>query len=121
MSLELAAKHVEMLKRAVPSALRLAVLTNPAHPGERSEREEATLAAAQSLGLAAQVYEIRTIKDFASAFDRIVADKCDCLLAFPETLTLSNRKAIGDFVLERKLPSLSRRPGLSNKTGALGL
>jgi putative ABC transport system substrate-binding protein len=38
LSLEIAAKQVELLKQAVPQIHRLAVLSNTDHPGERSER-----------------------------------------------------------------------------------
>jgi len=49
LSLEIAAKRVELLKQAVPQIHRLAVLSNSDHPGERSERR-ATEEAARTLG-----------------------------------------------------------------------
>ena len=51
LSLEIAAKRVELLKQAVPQIRTLAVLSNTDHPGEHSERR-ATEEAARALGLA---------------------------------------------------------------------
>ncbi len=81
------------------------MLTNPAHPGEPAERG-ATEQAARAAGLEIRVYEVRGVADFHPAFAAIEADGCDCLLAFPDTLTLAQRGAIADFAQRARLPAI---------------
>lgn len=105
LALELAAKRVEMLKEAVPSARLMAILANPKHPGEKSELR-ATREAAQSAALATRYYEVQSVNEFGAAFAAIEHDGCDCMVSFPEVLTVYNRKLLTDLALRQKIPSM---------------
>src|SRR5512132_3834524 len=55
LSLELVGKRMELLKEAMPSLKRVAILANPQHPGEQSELH-ASQSAARELGLALEYF-----------------------------------------------------------------
>jgi putative tryptophan/tyrosine transport system substrate-binding protein len=105
LSLDLSVKRVELLKEAMPSMTRVAVLTNSTHPGEVSELK-ATREAAHTLGLAIEQFEVQSDDSFAPAFTAIAESKCDALLAFPDALKNFNRQKIVAFALRRRLPSI---------------
>ena len=50
MALELVGKRLELIKDMAPRSKRVAILSNPMHPGEKAERQ-ASLSAAEQLGL----------------------------------------------------------------------
>jgi putative tryptophan/tyrosine transport system substrate-binding protein len=99
-SLDLSIKRLDLLKEAMPAMTRVAVLSNPSHPGEASELK-ATQEAAHTLGLA-----IESDDDFEPAFAAIAPSKCDGLIAFPDALKNFNRQKIVAFALRRRLPSI---------------
>jgi len=105
LALEIAAKRVEMLKEVAPSAKQLAVIANPKHPGYLSELR-VTRDAAQASKLAVQLYEVQSVTDFEPTFATLERDGCDCIIAFPEVLTLYNRQLVNDLAIRRKLPSM---------------
>jgi putative ABC transport system substrate-binding protein len=105
LSLDLSVKRLDLLKEAMPSMSRVAVLSNPTHPGEASELR-ATREAARALGLAIEHFEVESDDNFESAFAAIAQSKCDGLIAFPDALKNFNRQKIVAFALQRRLPSI---------------
>ena len=67
MAPELVRKQLEMLKEVVPQASQVAVLWNPANPGNAPQLREAEVTA-QTLGVLLQPVEARSPNDFDSAF-----------------------------------------------------
>ena len=59
LSLDLSVKRLDLLKEAMPSMTRVAVVSNPTHPGEVSELR-ATRQAARSLGLAIEQFDVES-------------------------------------------------------------
>src|SRR5204862_7227865 len=102
---DLSMKRVDLLKEAMPTMTRVAVLSNLSHPGEASELR-ATREAARALGLAIEHFEVGSDDDFEPAFAAIAQDKCDGLIAFPDALKNFNREKIVAFALRRRLPSI---------------
>jgi putative ABC transport system substrate-binding protein len=98
-------KRVDLLKEAMPTMTRVAVLSNLSHPGEASELR-ATREAARALGLAIEHFEVGSDDDFEPAFAAIAQGKCDGLIAFPDALKNFNREKIVGFALRRRLPSI---------------
>jgi putative ABC transport system substrate-binding protein len=84
---ELVGKRVELLKEAVPGVSRVAVLANPAHPGEQRELRE-TQTTARSLGATLQYLQVRDTADFHKAFDAMIKEKANGLLVFPDALPM---------------------------------
>jgi putative tryptophan/tyrosine transport system substrate-binding protein len=105
LSLDLAAKRVEMLKEAAPTVTRLAVLSNPEHAGEASEMR-VTREAARNLGLEVVYFPVETDDFFEPTFGKIAGSDCDALIVFPDALTIFHRQAIAVFAQDANLPSI---------------
>jgi putative ABC transport system substrate-binding protein len=103
--LDLAPKRIDLLKEAVPTISRIAVVSNPDHAGDISELR-ATRDAAHQSGLTIEHFQVFTDDSFEPAFTAISQSECNALLAFPDALTFFNRQAIADFALRRRLPSI---------------
>ena len=105
LSFELVGKRLELLKEAVPRVSRVAILSNPQHPGEQRELWE-TQSTARAMGMTLDYYQTRTSTEFAAAYDAISKQNVNGLLVFPEGVTLANRLGIIDFAAKRRLPSV---------------
>lgn len=106
LSAELNGKRVELLHELRPGLSRLAVLSNPAHPGEALERAEAGAAAAR-LGMAARFHHVRNAAELEAAFAAMAADDAEALVVFSDGLALQNRAAIAAFAMRRRIPLVS--------------
>ena len=102
---ELVGKRLELLKEAVPRVSRVAVIANPAHPGEQRELRE-TQSIARALGITLEHHQVRSKADYDTAFDAIPREKANGLLSFPEGGTLANFKQIVEFAAKHRLPSM---------------
>jgi putative ABC transport system substrate-binding protein len=102
---ELVGKRLELLKEAVPSVSRVAVIVNPAHPGEQRELSE-TQSIARALGLTLDHHPVRSKTDYETVFDAISKKKANGLLVFPDAATLANATRIAEFVAKQRLPSM---------------
>ena len=105
LSFELVGKRLELLKEAVPRVSRVAILSNPQHPGEQRELRE-TQSTARAMGMTLDYYQTRTSAEFDAAYDAISKQNVNGLLVFPEGVTLANRLGIVDFAAKRRLPSM---------------
>jgi len=105
LSFELVGKRLELLKEAVPRVSRVAILSNPQHPGEQRELRE-TQSTARAMGMTLDYYQTRTRAEFDAAYDAISKQHVSGLLVFPEGVTLANRLGIIDFAAKRRLPSM---------------
>jgi putative ABC transport system substrate-binding protein len=105
LSLELAGKRVELLKEAVPTVRRLAVLSNSLHPGEQSEWR-ATSEAAKALGIETVYVPFAGKKELDKGLAAAGAARADALLVFPDVLTMVHRAEIADFAITHGLPSM---------------
>jgi len=105
LQLDLAPKRVDLLKEAVPAISKVGVLSNPDHAGDASELR-ATRDAARQGGLAIEHFQVRADDSFEAAFTAISQSDCNALLTFPDALTFFHRRAIADFAVRRRLPSI---------------
>jgi putative ABC transport system substrate-binding protein len=105
LSFELVGKRLELLKEAVPRVSRVAILSNPQHPGEKRELRE-TQSAARAMGMALDYHQTRTSAEFDVAYDAISKQNVNGLLVFPEAVTLANRQGIIGFGAKHRLPSM---------------
>lgn len=106
LSAELNGKRVELLRELRPDLVRLAVLSNPAHPGEHLERAEAVAAAAR-LGLAVRFHQARNAAELEAAFAGIERDGAQGLSVFADGFALQNRTAIARFAALQRVPLVS--------------
>ena len=103
---ELAGKRLALLKESVPSLKRVAAIGNQLHPGVQTELREAQ-AAAQQLGLAIQFFPVRSVDDFGAAFEAILRDGAQGIVAFPDNLINHQARAIADFAARQRMPAVS--------------
>jgi ABC-type uncharacterized transport system substrate-binding protein len=102
---ELYPKRVELLRALVPKAVRIAALCNmssPAVPPAWKEVERA----ARSLGIEAQLFDVRKTGDLGPAFERAVKQRADGLVVALDTLTQANRQLIVELAGKHRLPAV---------------
>ena len=102
---ELYPKRVELLRALVPKAVRIAALCNmssPAVPPAWKEVERA----ARSLGIEAQLFDVRKTGDLGPAFAGAVKQRADGLVVALDTLTQANRQLIVELAGKHRLPAV---------------
>lgn len=102
---ETSAKRVQLLQEVIPGLSKGAVLWNSANPANSLAWRE-TESAGDKLGVKLTSREVRNLTDFEAAFAAMAERHPDVLLVIQDALTLENRKAIIDFALQNKLPSM---------------
>ena len=114
-STELIGKRIELLKELVPRLSRVALLHNMGNPAVPPEWEE-TKTAARSLGLQAELLDVRSQDDLGRAFERAGRKHVDGLLIGADGLTQMYQQTIVDWwpaidCLPPIRPASSSRPG----------
>jgi putative ABC transport system substrate-binding protein len=105
LSLDLAAKRVDLLKEIFPQLQKLAVLSNIDHPGERSEWS-ATHLAAKKLSIEPIYVPFVGARELDNALAMVGNARADAMLVFPEGATMVHRAKVAQFAIEHKLPSM---------------
>jgi putative ABC transport system substrate-binding protein len=105
MSLEVAAKRVDLLKQAVPKLRNLIALSNVDHPGESAERQ-ATAAAATALGITMTPVLFTGARELDTALAAVRVARGDAMIVFPEGVTMGNRAKLAQFASDQRLPTM---------------
>ena len=105
LSLDLAAKRVDLLKDIFPKLRRLAVMSNTDHPGERSEWD-ATQQAARKLNIELVYVPFVGARELDNALASVSNARADAMLVFPEGATMVHRAKLAQFAIAQKLPSM---------------
>ena len=103
-STELTAKRFELLKELVPNLSRVALLHNMGNPAAPPEWEE-TKTAARSLGLQAELLDVRSQGEIGRAFEQAVRQHVDALVIGADGLTQMHQQTIVDLVARNRLPA----------------
>ena len=103
---ELGGKRLELLKEAVPKLARVAVLYDPANPGNVLQVKEDLPIAARALKLTILPSEARAADDFEKVFAAMSKERPDGLVVTGGTVMRTNRKRIAGFALKSRLPSV---------------
>jgi putative ABC transport system substrate-binding protein len=99
---ELGPKRLDLLKEVVPRVARVAVIWSPA-----TQRElRVTQTAADKLGLALKLMEVRNADDLARTFAVLVKERPDALTMLFDGLTSGYRGLVSDFAKKHKLPTV---------------
>jgi putative ABC transport system substrate-binding protein len=106
LAVQLVGKRMELLKEAVGDLSNVAIVSNPDHAGEQAELRE-SVAAARALGLAAHPLRVRNDKELEAAFETMTKGKTDAFVVFPDALMLTYRKALADYAVRRRIPSMA--------------
>jgi putative ABC transport system substrate-binding protein len=105
-SLELVGKRLELLKELMPRLARVAIVANPAHPGEQLELR-ASRSAADRLGLAVQYLPVGSAREIEAAFAAIQRERAEAIVAFPDALIMSQARAFAGFAQRHRIPAVS--------------
>ena len=102
---ELSGKRLQLLKEVTPKATRVAVIWNAAYPSAAGYLAE-TRAAARSMGLELQSFEVRSPSDLDVAFEAVAAARPNALITLPDGMLLANRARIVELTTKSRLPAL---------------
>ena len=99
---ELGPKRLELLKQAMPSLARVAVLLAPAEL-----RTSGPDLDARALGLQLQLLEVSGPDDFEAAFKRATQERAQALYAIATNMIMSHRSRLAALSIGARLPSIT--------------
>jgi putative ABC transport system substrate-binding protein len=105
---ELMAKRVQLLKEAVPTVSRMAVLRLAGRIHDLVVHD--MTAAARALGVQLQAIEVRRAEDLSAAFDTLVAGRVQAVMTTQAPFFNQNSVQIAQLALKHRRPSLSGEP-----------
>ena len=117
LSADLSIKQLELLKEAVPRAVRIAVLWNPSNPWHPLALKGLE-AAARSLAVQLQILEMRGPEEFDNAFAAMTRERAGAVLVLADPMIFFHRTRLADLAAKRHLPAIY---GLRGHVDAGGL
>ena len=117
MSPDLVEKQLEILKEVVPKVSRVALLHNPANPGNALQARHGQ-DAARALGVRLQLLGARGPSEIDSAFAAMTNEQAGAFIVLVDAALLDHRIRIADLAARRRLPAVY---GLSEHAEAGGL
>jgi len=117
-SAELSGKRIGILKEAMPSISRVAVLWNPMNPNTVGLLHD-TKGAAQSLGIQVQVHEVRNGAEVDTAFESAVKGGAQALITVQDALFTLQRARIAEIARNRRIPTMSGESGFAAAGGLM--
>ena len=102
---EVQGKRLELLKEAVPKAVRVALLWNPVPPGAQTYRRMVEDAAGK-LGVSVQAVEARARDGFEGAFAAMVRDRADAVVVLPDPVFFAARTQVVALATKHRLPAV---------------
>jgi putative ABC transport system substrate-binding protein len=110
-SAELTAKRLELLRRLVPAATRVAVLVNPTNAANTEPTLRDVQSAARAMGLQIKVLEASTSSEINAAFATFVRERPDALFVGSDIFFLSRRLQLAHLATRHAIPATySARP-----------
>jgi putative tryptophan/tyrosine transport system substrate-binding protein len=101
---ELTAKRLELVKEAVPSLAKVAILVNPSNAATQLVLQE-TEATAKALQIDLRAFEARQPRDFERVFGAMAEQRVDGVVIHEDTMLTANANALAVFAAARQLPS----------------
>ena len=103
---ETSGKRVQLLREVTPTLARIAILTDPSHPGISTD-VRGTEAAARMLGLPVQVVEVRRGSDLERAFTVIAEGRGSGVIVLQSTVLFASRARIAELAMKHHLPTVT--------------
>ena len=103
---ELSRKTLQLLKEAVPTASRVAVLWDPTEPGRREIAKESE-DAARALGLQVQLVAARSPDELDRLFATMNRDRLDAVIVHASGMINAHRQRIAGLATKGRLPTMS--------------
>ena len=107
MARDLTSKRLQLLKEAVPSATRIAVIMDPSDPVVAPQWRDAQ-SAAERLGLHLQRLEMRNAHDLRRAFQMAAVSKADAVLRLADPLAVVLGTETAALAIKHRLPLMVR-------------
>jgi putative tryptophan/tyrosine transport system substrate-binding protein len=104
-TLELVGKRMEHIRAVLPKARRIALVTNPQHPGERKEYDAAQAAAAQ-LGFTVRYFPVKSAAELDAALADVARARDDAVLAFADGFIMGFAPRIAAFAQKNRIPAI---------------
>jgi putative ABC transport system substrate-binding protein len=105
LSAELVAKRLGILRDLLPSVKRISMLVNPTRPGVDAQKAQVQ-EAAQALGLALQILEASSERDFEAVFQAVVPQQDGALIVAPDAFFLTQRVQIADLATRYRIATM---------------
>jgi len=105
MSPDLAEKQLEILKTVVPKVSRVAVLHNPANPGNAPQVRHAQ-DAARALGVRLQLLGASGPSEIDSAFAAMTNEQAGAVIVLVDAVLQNHRTRITDLAARHRLPTV---------------
>jgi putative ABC transport system substrate-binding protein len=105
LSAELVAKRLGILRDLLPSVKKIAMLVNPTRPGVDVQKAQVQ-EAARAIGLALQILDATSERDFDAVFQAVVRQEDDALILAPDALFLDRRVQIADLAIRYTIPTM---------------
>src|SRR5215831_10649031 len=105
MSPDLAEKQLEIFKEALPKISRVAVLHNPANPGNAPQVRHAQ-DAARALGVRLQVLGARDPSEIDSAFAAMTHEQAGGVIVLVDAVLQNNRARVTSLAARHRLPAV---------------
>ena len=115
--MDLYIKELQLLKEIVPTARKIAVLSNDANPGQVPALK-AIRDAAPPLGVSLLIENVRTPGEFDSAFLRMAQGRAEAVLVVPDSMFGAHAAQLAVLAAKYRLPSMF---GLRGNAEAGGL
>ncbi|HEY2817570.1 MAG TPA: ABC transporter substrate-binding protein [Casimicrobiaceae bacterium] len=103
--LELRAKYLELLKDAVPEAVRVGVLWNPKNQVHKPSLKVIDTAA-QRLSVQIHLAGVQDANELEAAFSTFVAERVQALIVFPDGMFIAQMPLILSLAARSRLPAL---------------
>ena len=104
-AIDISAKRLELLREAVPTASRIAVLWNE-RDRAMTQRYREIDRAAQALGVSIQPLGVREPDDFERVFSAMNRERPDAMIMVTDVLTNLNRRRVFDYASAHHIPAL---------------
>jgi putative ABC transport system substrate-binding protein len=101
---EFSTKWLELLKETVPALANLVVLWDPT---TSTVQTRAVAAAAQLIGVRAEILSFKSVSEFEAVFDSASARHPDALLLLSSPVVSINSRRLAELALQHRLPAIS--------------
>jgi putative tryptophan/tyrosine transport system substrate-binding protein len=105
MTPEVVAKQLELLREVVPKISRVAVLGNPANPGN-APQVRAAETAVRALGVRLQLLEARGPSEIDRAFAAMTRERAGAFLVLLDPMLVGQREQIAELAAKGHLPAM---------------
>jgi putative ABC transport system substrate-binding protein len=119
LSIELAAKKLEVLHEVVPTANPIAVLVNPTNPSSAGDEVNELSNAARVMGVRLLVLNAARVSDLDAVFARLTEERAGALLVSADTLFLFARDQIIALAARAAVPVIYQYRGMALAGGLM--